>query len=143
VARPREGTAVAGAGHAGGRVYAWGCTEVQAPRGEGGVRLKKIVVCLAAMSATGTRGNDGRRCARRGCAAPARDAAREEQASGEKREWGSPRDGRRGRVARETAYAMGNGCSGPHAREWCRTSSCSAQKIVADEGNARIEERQR
>jgi hypothetical protein len=38
---------------------------------------------------------------------------------------------------------MRNVCSGPHAREWCCISSCSAQRIVADEGNARIEERQR
>ncbi|KAJ7848501.1 hypothetical protein B0H14DRAFT_2767966, partial [Mycena olivaceomarginata] len=42
----------------------WGCTEAQAPRGEGGIRRKTVMVCLAAMSATGTigvRAGDARR----------------------------------------------------------------------------------
>jgi hypothetical protein len=57
--------------------------EAQVLRGEGGIRLKTVVVCLAAMSATGTIGNSGRHCARRRCAALARGVAREEQVSGE------------------------------------------------------------
>jgi hypothetical protein len=61
----------------------WGCTEAQALRGEGGIWMEMVVVCLAVMSATGTIGNSGRHCARRRCAVPERGVAREEQVLGE------------------------------------------------------------
>jgi hypothetical protein len=58
--------AMAGAAHAtSGRR----CSQAQAPRDEGGIRLKIVVVCLAVMSATATIGNGSSRyCARGGCA---------------------------------------------------------------------------